>query len=303
MSSKSEYVCSKCGKSFTRFKAFKENQKILCHGCGITQYYLDNPEKARTRKEKASDTLKKNYGVTNPSFSPVIKEKISKNLSKKWEESGEEILKKRIDTNNKRFGYDYASQNPEITRKGLEVQRSRNNGYLGWEDPIKQKASEKAAHTEEANNKRVQTMVKKFNSSTVVQNLENSNHLKGYIYKGIRFDSSWELALYIYLEDNNRQFIYHPGVYFEYEDEENFQKHTCWPDFLIEGQFYELKGDQFFNEKDEPFNKYTRKFWWGKYNALTRNNVKILRLEDIKTYLRYVNDKYGKTYLKSFKVK
>ncbi len=303
MSSKVEYACSVCGKSFTRFKAFNKNQKILCHGCGIKQYYIEHPEKNLERKAKAKETLKRNYGVTNPSFAPSVKEKISKNLSEKWNKDREEILKKRIDTNRKKFGYDHASQNPEITKKGIETQRSRNNGYLGWEDPNKQKISEKAAHKEEANKKRVQTMVERFNSKTVVQGSGNSNHLKGYLYKNIRFDSSWELALYIYLEDNNRQFLYHPGIYFEYEDEENFQKHTCWPDFLIEGQFYELKGEQFFNEKNEPFNKYTKKFWWGKYNALAENNVKILRLEDIKVYLRYIKDKYGKTYLKSFKVK
>lgn len=145
-------------------------------------------------------------------------------------------------------------------------------------------------------------MLERFNKGTIVDKEFNSNRLKGYIYKGIKFDSSWELAFYIYLTDMKKSFIYHPPVYLEYEDSQAHQKHVCWPDFLVEGQFYEIKGDQFFNEKNEPYNRYTKQYWWEKYKVLNDNNVKILRLEEIRKYLKYISTTYGKHYLKSFKV-
>ncbi len=55
---------------------------------------------------------------------------------------------------------------------------------------------------------------------------------KGYTYKGIHFDSSWELAYYIWLTDHNKQFIYHPKHYMDYMDEGINRVYQ--PDFLVD---------------------------------------------------------------------
>ena len=129
-------------------------------------------------------------------------------------------------------------------------------------------------------------------------NVESSK--KGYFYDNKHFDSSWELAYYIWLKDNNIEFLYHPPFYLDYVDDNN-ENHKYQPDFLINGKFYDIKGNQFFNEKNEPYNHYEKSYWWNKYKAMIDNDIIILREDYIRQYLVYVKEKYGKNYLKSFK--
>lgn len=124
---------------------------------------------------------------------------------------------------------------------------------------------------------------------------------RGYSYNNIYFDSSWKLAFYIWLKENNKQFIYQPEFFIDYIDDNGINRRYS-PDFLVEGKFYEIKGSQFFNEKNEPYNHYTKSFWWNKYNCLIKNNIYIMKEDEVLVYVRYVNKKYGNKYLKSFKV-
>ena len=124
---------------------------------------------------------------------------------------------------------------------------------------------------------------------------------RGLIFDEIYFDSSWELAFYIWLKDNNKQFIYHPNTPIEYLDDTNTIR-FYYPDFLVEGKFIEIKGNQFFNEKDEPYNLYKKEYWWNKYNMLLNNNVYIMREKEAFIYVKYVNEKYGKDFIKSHKI-
>ena len=56
------------------------------------------------------------------------------------------------------------------------------------------------------------------------------------------------------------------------------------PDFLIDGQLYEVKGDQFF-EGDKMINPYDRNqdgLYEAKHQCMLNNGVIILKVEDIK---------------------
>jgi hypothetical protein len=53
------------------------------------------------------------------------------------------------------------------------------------------------------------------------------------------------------------------------------------PDFLINGQLIEIKGDHFFNEKGELINPYNNKLMIEKQNCMIKNNVKILKKNDL----------------------
>ncbi|MDR2436604.1 MAG: hypothetical protein LBD17_00815 [Endomicrobium sp.] len=123
----------------------------------------------------------------------------------------------------------------------------------------------------------------------------------GYEYNSIHFDNSYELAYYIWLTDNERSFIYHPQASFEYVDE-NGVSHEYFPDFLVEGKFYEICCSQLFNESGEPYNHYLKSFWWEKYNKMKEQDIIILREADVKPALEYCKKKYGKRYFKSFKL-
>ena len=216
--------------------------------------------------KKGSQTYFKKTGYKNPSENPNVRKKISKALKDLNEDPlmKKEILSKRKESNLERFGVEYASQNELIKQKVKETYIERT----GYDHPM--------------------------------HNPEVIHSNKGYLFENIHFDSSWELAYYIWLKDNKKEFIYHPKLYMDYIDEDGINR-IYQPDFLVEGTFYEIKGDQFFNEKGEPYNKYTKKFWWNKYNALKENKVKIIYLDDIKFYLRYIKDHYGKNYLKQFR--
>lgn len=136
--------------------------------------------------------------------------------------------------------------------------------------------------------------------------IEKPAHIKefkkrGFTYNNKYFDSSWKLAYFLWLQDNNKQFIYQPDLFIKYKDK-NIEK-KCYPNFLVEGKFIEIKGNQFFNEKDEPYNSYKKEYWWELYNSLLENNVYIMREKEAFTYVKYVNEKYGQDFLKQHKIK
>ena len=85
---------------------------------------------------------------------------------------------------------------------------------------------------------------------------------------------------YIYLKDHNIQFEYHKnGLFFTYK--ENGKIHKFYPDFVVNGEIQEIKGNQFFNDKGEPFNRQLKVWWKEKYQCMIDNNVRILREIDL----------------------
>lgn len=321
-----EYFCEQCGKKFTR------KTKVVgypyCKGCKKKQTWEEHPELRDSFLSNRKESMMDKYGVDNPSKLASVRDKISEKAVERFSNPDEKqrIRNLREETCLQRYGYKAPALNPEILEKGLETQRSNNSGLIGWEDAEKQKASEELAHTEESYRKRHKTCLDKYGETHHFKNKEvlstqwdsymrrtgyehpakdpNIKHSgsKGYFYNDIHFDSSWELAYYIWLKDQEIDFIYHPDFSLEYLDD-NGELHCYWPDFLVEGQFVEIKGDHFFNEKGEPYNQYAKEFWWNKYQALLDNKVKIIRFDEVRKYLQYVKKMYGGGYLKSFKRK
>ena len=107
-------------------------------------------------------------------------------------------------------------------------------------------------------------------------------HKKRVEYDGLTFDSSWEVIVYKYCKKHNKEFEYQPNIQLEYEYDN--KKHYYQPDFLIDGQLYEVKGDQFF-EGDKMINPYDRNqdgLYEAKHQCMLNNGVIILKVEDIK---------------------
>lgn len=124
---------------------------------------------------------------------------------------------------------------------------------------------------------------------------------RGFVNDKIYFDSLWKLAYYIWLIDNNKKFVYQPNTPIDYIDKDGTTR-QYYPDFLVEGRFIEIKGNQFFNENNEPYNLYKKEYWWSLYNALLNNKVYIMREQEAFTYVKYVNEKYGKEFFKQRKI-
>ena len=125
------------------------------------------------------------------------------------------------------------------------------------------------------------------------------------------FDSLPELAFFIWLNDNGYDFEYQPDVVFEYEYAG--KKHVYLPDFLVDGMFVELKGDHFFDESGKMINPFRDPSWTdleysdeclkyeAKHQCMLDNGVTIMREEQYRKYIDYVNLKYGNDFLKKFK--
>lgn len=121
-----------------------------------------------------------------------------------------------------------------------------------------------------------------------------------YEYNNIMFDSSWELCYYLWLKDNNIDFIYHPQIKFNYEY--NGIKHYYFVDFYVNGIYQELKGPQFFDKDGNfinPYDKNANELYKAKYNCMLNNNIQIIKNCD--KYINYVYRKYGKKFIKEHK--
>lgn len=102
------------------------------------------------------------------------------------------------------------------------------------------------------------------------------------IYDGLCFDSNWEIIFYKYHKSLNHNIIYHPNIYINYEY--NDKNHIYQPDFIIDNQLYEIKGDHFF-DGDKMINPYDRTqddLYEAKHQCMKNNNIKIIRFDDIK---------------------
>ena len=126
---------------------------------------------------------------------------------------------------------------------------------------------------------------------------------KHYFYDKRFFSSSPELALYIWLKDNNIKFEYQPNVDLEYEVDGKI--HHYQPDFLIGKDLVEIKGDQFLNSDGTWKNPYDNKLnyiYEAKHQCALKNNVKIFYEKQYKKYIDYIKFKYGKDFLKQFEI-
>ncbi len=111
---------------------------------------------------------------------------------------------------------------------------------------------------------------------------KGSGHGKSGWYKGIYCDSSWELAFVIYHLDNSlyiERCKEHRKYMFEGKE------HIYIPDFVTDEGIIEIKG-------------YRTKQWDIK--ELNNPDIKVLYKNDIKFYLEYVENKYGKDYIKLY---
>lgn len=263
--------CPICGKEFTKDK-YHAKINPNCRKCNINKTYKENPEKLEKALEKRKETCKKVYGVDN------------------------------------------VAKNQDIKDKYISTQKEKYGGVGGFS--FKNKNAQNAAHLKKANEKRQNTSIKNWGTTHHMKNKEFHDKFQKdifekygtigptfrYMIDDMYFDSSWEVAYYIWLVDNHKQFIYHPNMPVTYVGDDN-KEHKYYPDFLVEGQFIEIKGDQFFNELNEPYDWYKKKFWWEKYNMLKDNKIRIIRQKEAQFYVKYVNEHYGKSALRKCKIK
>lgn len=114
-----------------------------------------------------------------------------------------------------------------------------------------------------------------------------------YTYENKNFDSSWELAFYIYLKDKNVRFEFQT-ISIDYYWEGDNKMHTYHVDFKVFNTLIEIKSPYLYNKMLIEHTKEN-----AKLNCMLNNKVKIIT--NCKKYINYVKTKYGSNYLKSFR--
>ena len=113
-----------------------------------------------------------------------------------------------------------------------------------------------------------------------------------YILDNILFDSSWELAIYMYLRDFGHSFEYHPDFEIPYKIDEDAEKFYIFhPDFKINDKIVEVKSNYLFDHFSEKEQ--------AKIELLETLGVDIWTKDEVKPFIDYVDQNYGKRYLAS----
>ncbi len=264
--------CGKCGKEVvTRLKVAIKNEG-LCRTCktkktNLERYGTENINALQSKKEKTKETCKKRYGVENPFQTEKVKE-----ISKEWASSKEfsEKLKESWKTKTK-----------EDIAKRYEKYKQTNLRKSGIENPFLDKEKIKSA------------IFNKFGTYRIPNCLYN--------FENNLFDSSWELALWIYAKDHGEEIEREP-CFFEYEFEGKV--HRYFPDFKYKGKLIEIKGPQFVKENGEwqnPFDHSQDGLFEAKHQCILKNGVEILWEKEIQFVIDYVKEKYTKDFLGLFR--
>ena len=284
--------------------------------------------KAYYEKHSKVETCE-HFNITARTFAKLLKENnykkpqsLIKALMKQTIAQDPELWNKRQEKTNKTKINKYGSLDKAYHESWLKGKQTKKTLYgnenynnrdkyketclekFGCENPFQNEQIKTLCNTKEtiekANKSRAKTFKTKYNVEFVGQ-LPQSHENYLYNYDNTYFDSSWELALWIYAKDHNEEIIRLPQtIYFDY----NNTKHSYSPDFLYKGALIEIKGGQFL-KGTELYNPYHDNTEIDKIKTklIKEYDIQIWSQTKIKPFLDYIKTTYGKDYLKQFKVK
>lgn len=186
----------------------------------------------------------------------------------------DQCKQKRKNTNLERYGVENVLSSSEIRSKAKKTMKAK----YGQDEIFK---------TDHFKTEYKKNSLAKYGVEHPMQSKTARQRRKYYMYDDQLFDSSWELAIYIWHKNHNINIIREPCT-FEYVGLD-FKKHMYFPDFQINNQIIEVKGNQYLKEngklKDE-----------AKQICIDDHNVIIWSYNDVKPYISYCeelfNDKY-----------
>ena len=244
---------------------------------------------------KSQNTLFEHYGVSCNAYSENWRSKFKETSIRKYgtefPQQSDEIKQKMKDTCLSKYGVEYVTKTEIMKTKTKETCLRKYGFESCMRNPrIKEKAKE--------------ACLQKYGVESIFQShgCRQHSHSK-YEYKDKKFDSAPELAYYIWLLDNNVKFEYQPNIKFEYIVDD--KKHYYFPDFKVENDLIEIKGDYFFDGDIliDPYNRNNDNIARAKQKIMLENKVIILKEKDYKKYLDYIDNKYGKNFLSSLRCK
>lgn len=309
---KIKFICTECGcEHIVEIRSFSD---MLCNKCKHRKTYKSfDKEKIKSISDKSKKTKLDRYGDENY----VNVEKTKSTCLEKYGSTcvlnSKPIKSKIIEKNLKKYGVEYYV-NPE---KIKETMNQRYGGYTWSSEVLREKCDNTLR---KKYGKKLELIVEKVKSTKKDrygdENYNNSKKSKNtciekygscsfhnrvigkYTYDDIQFDSSWELYLWIYAEDNGIEIEREPVKFsYEYDGIEHFY----FPDFLYDGKLIEIKGNHFIDNNTliNPYDYEQNGLYDAKYKCILENNVEIIT--DISFAKEYVDNKYTKHYVKLFR--
>ena len=262
-----EGECIMCGKP-TKFISMSKGYTLHCcdrcsqidpvtlekqRNTNQSRRGIDNPFQDR---ELMLDAYRTKLGVDNPFQSEEVKEKIR--------------LK-----NNANLGVDYPMQSDVIKEKSKATCNEKYDApyFLQSQTSI---------------NSRRQFYLDNFNTTCYAQTEEfHKKARKRYTFDSLKFDSLWEVAIYIYYK-NLGSVIKRLPIKFTYSA--CGKDHYYFPDFEIDGKLVEVKGPQFLDEDKNLISCYRDipiEITNAKNKCIKENNIEIWSSEEVKDALDY----------------
>ena len=336
------FYCTKCNepviRNVERIQALISHNQFT-HLCGVCQrkatsqklYGCDSPSQTQQAKEKSKQTRLKKFGGWNS-------DKQREAIAKTFKERKDEIIAKKEQTCLEKAGVTNMNKTKETRDKIKQtcLKRFGTTSSLAAEsvkEKIKQTLLEKTGYataheSPEAIQKTKDTCKEKYGATSYFASQEGKDKIKRiflekhgvenpsqvkeiqakknrkYFYENTYFDSSWELALWIYAKDHNEEIEREPCT-LDYEFAGKIHKY--YPDFRYKGELVELKGSQLYNiETEEVSDIYAnselvKQQVLAKIDCAKRNNVKIWGQYQMYGILKYIKEKYGPKYLQQFR--
>lgn len=267
-------TCEKCGGSYSKQLRSIDPMESLCRKCKLLKTKKDVYGSIDNYNEQMNATKRQTciekYGVGSFTETQAFKDKAARTIKE-------------------RYGVDNPQQDPGIKEKT----RKTKIGRYGSPFYNMTKARE--------------TCISKYGVPSFAHTEAFARLLKSrYSYDGKSFDSSWELAYYIYLVDNRVPFTYKPqGL--PYSDDLG-KAHVYHPDFYVDGRYIEIKGNHlraadgtvyspYKNDRQKAINQTLL----CKQKCMDQNDVLVLSKQEILPILRYIEKAYGLDYLKSYR--
>lgn len=269
--------------------AHMSDHKDKCKKTSMIHFGVEHPTQLKEVQEKRKQTCIEKYGVDNASKCEEIKEKCKQNLIKKYG-SIDNFYEQRQEVINKAFIKNSGSIQNHYN-KVSKKRRSTNKERYGEEVFFK---------TDSFKEKSKNTINEKYGVDNISQTCLRS-HKPLFEFNNEHFDSLPELCFYIYHTDHKSKITRSPmRFFFTFEN----KKHAYWPDFEINGQFFEIKGDQFLKEDgtwQNPFNHSLDGLCEAKRQCAIEHNVTILYSKDYQQFIDYVKTTYGDNFIKSLR--
>lgn len=306
-----EEVKIKKSKTYqSNFKRNNENLKSSIHAV-----WADKTKKEEILK-KRKDTYNKIYGKDAYTQTESYKTKNREAWDKKSKEELQSIFEKRkkalIDKYGKdykqvvmnsykatcleRYGVEYPHQLEAVKEKtkrtclekyGVECYTQSDL----WKKDIRE-ATEKGIFKASTDKSR-KTCLEKYGVENAYLIPSVIEHRRGYYkYDNVLFDSKPELAFYVYCKDAKLPIKRNTSFKLDFLFENKIIGY--YPDFEINGEYFEIKGKQFLKEDgtwQNPFDHSQDELYEAKHQCALRNNVHLIYNYDM--YLQYMKEIYG----------